>query len=153
MSNYYNGLVSMKAEMKKADYICEEERSFEVPAVYYEGGGDENEETVFSWDTDSIFVVKNQKVIKYTKSTFSEMLIRDENGQTSWLDGRIANILGVNVNDSEDTRVSNEYRIEEYDLQKSIKRRYKVVLEESLDMDEQDLYKIKSIINKENNNL
>ncbi len=151
MGNYYDGKVSMKPDMSKMDYICEDEYSFEVPEVYFESTGEENEKNVFDWNSDSILVVKNKRVIKYTDTIFSKILLKDTKGKTEWLDGRIANILGVDVDDAEDIRESKEYRIEEYDLEKSQKRIYKVVLDETVDMSDIDICEIKRIIEEKNN--
>ncbi len=152
MRNYYYGLVSMKADMNKVDYICDDERSFEIPKVYFNGTGEENDETVFSWGDESVLVVKDKQVIKYTESVFSKILLKDEDGKTDWLDGRIADILGVDIDDAEDVCISKEYQIEEYDFEKSIKRRYKVVLDETLDIDGDDIREIKNFIGTENKN-
>lgn len=151
MGNYYDGKVSMKPDMSKMDYICEDEYSFEVPEVYFESTGEENEKNVFDRNSDSILVVKNKRVIKYTDTIFSKMLLKNEDGKTEWLDGRIANILGIDIDEAEDIRELKEYQIEEYDLKKSQKRRYKVILDETVDMSDIDICKIKRIIDDEKN--
>lgn len=153
-SCYYNGLVPMKPEMKNVDLVCEDDEcSFEVPEVYFEGTSETHEqESMFNCDTDSVLVHKGKRIVKYTESTFFEILLIDEKDETNWLDGRLANILGADVNDVEEVRPTNEYRIEEYDLEKSLKRRYKVILEETLDIDEYEQCNIEKILKEENSN-
>lgn len=156
MINYYQGMVAMKVDADTLDLICEDELSFEVQGVYYECMNEESEDddaTALDWKMDSVLVVRNKQVVKYMKSTFSELLLKDDNGEYDWVDGRVARILGVGTDDADDVRAANEYRIEEYDLENSLKRRYKVVLEGTYNMGEYELKEIKEIADKGNNNL
>lgn len=151
-SCYYNGLVPMKPEMEKLDYICEGECSFKVPKIYFDGAGETCTDSMFNWETDSVIVIKGSRVIKYAATTFSEVLLKAEKDESVWLNGGLADILGADVNDVEEVRPTNEYRIEEYDLEKSLKRRYKVILEETLDIDEYEQCNIEKILKEENSN-
>ena len=55
-----------------------------------------------------------------------------------WVNGQVANIEGVSADEVLNYRLANEYRVTEYDLEKSEKRLYKVVLEETASMNESD---------------
>ena len=109
-------------------------------------------QTKVSFYTYTLFVVKKSKLIKYTTSISSELLIKDEYGESRWIDGRLANVLGVDIYDADSSRTTKEYRIVEYDLEKSQKRKYKVILDETVDMNENDICEVKRIINDEKNN-
>lgn len=152
MSNYYNGKVSMKPDMNKFDCVSEDGCIFKIPEVYFSEAGEIHEEDAYNWDVSFLTVVKDTSVVKYTTSNFSEMLIEDDYGVPSWIQGRMANMLGVDVCDADAFRENKEFKIEEFDLEKSIKRRYKVILEETSDMNEFDFREVKSIINDENDN-
>ncbi len=149
---YYDGKVSMKPDMNKFDCICEEEGTFEIPGVRFIGEGDIYDEEIFSWTTDTMLVARKTNLIKYTASTFSEMFITNERGETNWIDGRLANILGVDICDADAFRTKREHCIIEYDLEKSQKRIYKVVLDKTLDMSDIEICEIKRIIDDEKNN-
>ena len=90
------------------------------------------------WNYHTVFIQTDKHIVKYSEDTFLDLLLENEDDSTSWFDGRAANIIGIDESKVVDVRPSNEYYIEDYDLEKSVKRRYKVILEETLDMDEHD---------------
>ena len=147
------GSVRIKPEKEKMDFVCEDEDegvSLEVPRIYYEGVRDVDEEdSCFSWTTDSVAVVRGNHILKYTESTTYEVHMKGDRGESVWLNGAVAAIQGIDVDGRDDIRVSKEYWVEEYDLEKSEKRKYSVSLASISAMDKCDFYNIKSFLNDE----
>lgn len=145
--------VRMKPEKEKMDFVCEDEDegvSLEVPQIYYEGANNvDDEDPCLSWMTDSVVVVRGKRILKYTESNTYEVQLKDEKGESSWCNGSIAAIQGVDIDGCDDIRVSKEYWVEEYDLEKFEKKKYRVSLENISAMDKCDFYNIKSFLNDE----
>ena len=69
----------------------------------------------FDWDDDSVVLVRDKHVLKYTRSSFVELLAKNEEGEIVWMDGRRAPYS--NCWDGEylnEERGACEYTIEEY---------------------------------------
>ena len=130
--------VPMKPNMEKASLFVEGEFSPEIPVVFCSGFTDVYDEPIFNWVNDSIVVKRGNKIVEYSDSTYYDVLFENENEESSWIDGRVSNITGVDADKVVDVRERKEYKVVEYDLEKSLKRKYKVILEETSDMSEYD---------------
>lgn len=150
-SIFYGGKVEMKPEIEEnvSNNVMEDEGyPYAIPKVYLEGVGEEYyPQTSFSWDDDSVVLVKGNDIIKYTHSNFVELLAKDEEGNIVWMDGRCAPYSscwdGEYLNEE---RGASEYTIEEYDLETSRKKKYKVVLAEETPMNDGDRFKLKDFV-------
>ena len=146
-SFYYDGTVpmfpdvdNMKIDTNDKNVCC-----FKVPAIYY-GAMSESfeEEPMYDWLVDSVTMVNDQKVVKYIESEFIEVLLKDKDGEPTWVNGKIAEILGIDIERREDVRVGHEYFVEIYDLEKGEKKRGKVTFEETSPRDEYDFADLKN---------
>ncbi len=113
---------------------------FSVPKVFLDGSADSYYPQVdFSWGDDGIVVVRENCITTYTKSSFTELLAEDENGNVIWVDGRSApyegHWSGKYLNK---TRAAEEYKIVEYNLATSEKKTYKVTPVETVPLDARD---------------
>ena len=142
-SVYYGGSIRMnpEPEMLDRDPMFEGGYPFTMPKVYLDGVGESYfPQWCFNWDDDSVVVVRDKQVVKYTRSTFLELLAKNEEGEIVWMDGRRAPYStcwgGEYLNED---RSAYEYTITEYDLNELKKRKYKVVLEEENCLDNRDL--------------
>lgn len=140
---YYSCSVPMKPEMEKLDLDIEDEDvdvgMFELPEIYYTGFADPNEaKPMFGWGVDSVFVKRGNHIVKYEEISQYDVLLKADNGECEWQNGKVSEILGFSANEVVDFRPAKEYRIEEYDLEKSLIKRYKVTLEETSEMSEFD---------------
>ena len=138
----YGGSVRMKPEIEKEDFdpMFDEGYPHPMPKVYLEGWGEVyNPQYRFNWDDDSVVVVRDKRVMKYTRSTFVELLAKNEEGEIVWMDGRCAPYSncweGEYLNEE---RGACEYTIEEYNLETLTKRKCKVVLDEETEFDIRD---------------
>ena len=142
-SVYYGGSIRMnpEPEMLNRDPMFEEGYPHEVPKVYLEGHGEAYfPQYCFDWDDDSVVLVRDKHVLKYTRSSFVELLAKNEEGEIVWMDGRRAPYSGCWEGEYLDEyRSGHEYTITEYDLDVLKKRKYKVVLEEENCLDNWDL--------------
>lgn len=139
VSTNYFGTVSMIPELAKMDFFSGDDdvTSLDLPKIYFDGMRDLYEEDyAYDWLMDSVIMAKDQYVIKFTESTTNEVLLKDMNGESAWLNGQVALMLGVDITEQEDIRVLKEYFVEVYDLEKSEKKRGKVVFEEPSPMSE-----------------
>lgn len=135
MASYcYRGAVMMKPEVerKNKDVLFEEGYPYKIPKVYLNGEGEVySSQYAFNWDDDSVVLVREKRVLKYTQSHFVELLAENEKGEIVWVDGRNApyddcwegQYLGQ-------YRGADEYMVEEYDLESYQKKKYKVIFEE-----------------------
>lgn len=145
-SVYYGGSIRMnpEPEMLNRDSMFEEGYPHQVPRVYLEGHGEAYfPQYCFDWDDDSVAVVRDSWVVKYTRSSFVELLAKNEEGEIVWLDGRKAPYS--NCWDGEylnEYRSAYEYTITEYDLNELKKRKYKIMLEEEDCLDNWDLHSL-----------
>lgn len=148
------GVVPMIPEMEKAYMECSDDDNslFKVPQIYFEGRRDICEgKPAYNWDLDSVLIIKDKCVVKYTESTTYEVLIKDDKGKTEWIDGKVAEIWGADIENYEDIRVSKKYYVERYDLEKAEKSKYKVTLEETSNMNDYDYYNLTNLLGEENN--
>ena len=141
-SVYYGGSIRMnpEPEMLDRDPMFEEGYPHQVPKVFLEGYGEAYfPQYCFDWDDDSVVVVRDKRVMKYTRSTFVELLAKNEEGEIVWMDGRCAPYSncwkGEYLNEE---RGACEYTIEEYNLETLTKRKCKVVLDEETEFDIRD---------------
>lgn len=156
MSSYcYGGKVEMKPEVEENvgnDFMEDEGYPFAIPKVYLEGCGEQYyPQIVFDWDDDSVVLVRDKSVLRYTRSSFVELLAKDEEGNIVWMDGRNApysNCWGGKYLDEE--RGAIEYSIEEYNLEQSEKTTYKVVLKETSKMTDHDRSYLKEFVDVKN---
>ena len=152
---YYEGVVPMKPEMKKKDFVSDDEFSYQMPKTYFWCAGEVYDQaTAFTWSDDSLLVVKDNCVVKYSESKFHDVLVVDEEGKKGWLENREAELYGFTNENIEDNIERKRYVVEEYDLEKLEKRTYQVVLETISPMNDLDEYYIQKAINtnKEINN-
>lgn len=148
-SCFYSGSVPMKAEMKKKDFISDDEFCYQMPPVYFECTGEVyDSQSVFKWSDDSLVVVKDNCILKYTESNFQEVLVRDVEGKTYWFENRQADIYGFEDGDVEEAIERKRYTVEEYDLERLEKRKYQVVLQETSRFDHIDDSYIQELLNK-----
>lgn len=152
MTNHYS-LISDKLnlDMKDSEFYLDES-GITPPDFYYEGRDMSfKEDPLAFWTQHSVFVHNDKHIVKYAEDTFLELLLENDDGTTSWFDGRSCTVMDVDEDRVVDIRPSNEYYVEDYDLEKSVKRKYKVILEETLEMDEFDHDFIANTISNENN--
>lgn len=139
----YGGSVRMKPEVENEnlDPMFDEGYPYKMPKVYLDGWGESYfPQWCFNWDADSVVVTRDKCVVKYTRSTFLELLAKNEDGEVVWIDGRSApysSCWGGEYLD--ENRSAYEYTITEYDLNELKKRKYKVVFEEESCLNNWDL--------------
>ena len=140
-NNYYEGFIPMNANIEKTEFTAEDDTfSYQVPNVYLECCGEICDSmSAFDWIDDSIFVVKDNRIVQYTERNASDILMTDMNGQKDWVPGHVADIMGMDVDGTEDKRSVKEYFIEEYDFNKCERRKYKVILEETSEFKEYEI--------------
>ena len=156
MNNYYEGMVSMKPEMEARHFFSGDcDFTYQIPKVYFECVGevenfeDENPLKLgFDWRGDSMVVVKDNRAVRYTEYDYYELLMADLDGKTEWKDGRLVDIIGWDLDQAKDIRKAKSYMIEEYDWNSSLKRRYKVILEETSKLEAYDNGYLKKIIDE-----
>lgn len=139
---FYAGSVPMMPEMEKRDFVGEYDdynMSYQMPEVYFECDGEvADSKSAFKWNNDSLVIVKDNCIVKFTDSKFYDVLVKDIEGKNEWLECRLADIYGLDDEDVEDSVARKRYTIEEYDLEKREKRRYQVVLQETAKMNHID---------------
>ena len=148
----YGGVIRMNPEIENINPISNEGYPFEIPKVYLEGTGVTYfPQNIFSFDDDSVVVVREKSIVKYTKTSFAELLVKNENGDVVWLDARNVPCsdrwYGVYLNEE---RGAWEYKVEEYDLETFKKRKYKVVIEETTDLDYWDYRSLSKFVEEDN---
>ena len=151
MSSFgYCGSVRMNPAVEDVskDPMFEEGYPYSTPKVFLNGSGEVYTNRYCSnWDDDSVIVVRDKYVVKYTRSTFIELLARNEPGEIVWMDGRNAPCSsrwnGEYLNKE---RLAQEYTIEEYDIETNKKRKYKVVLEEETELNIYDYASISKFV-------
>lgn len=146
----YGGSIRMNPEVVKEDFdpMFDEGYPHKMPKVYLEGYGETYfPQICFDWDDDSVIVVRDKRVMKYTRSTFVELLAKNEEGQIVWMDGRNAPFSecwgGEYLNEE---RGACEYTIEEYNLETLTKRNYKVVLDKETEFDVRDYRSLSNFV-------
>ena len=152
MSNTsYEGLVGMKPEFEKRHFFSgDDDFTYRVPQVYFECQGEINHsQLAFDCRYDSVIMVKDNRAVKYTEVDYYDVLLTDVDGRTEWVDGVVADIMGWEIEDAADIRTAKSYWVEEFDWNKSEKRRYKVILEETSKLEEYDARYLKSVIDRD----
>lgn len=154
MSSYgYGGSVRMNPEIEEneRDPMFDGGYPYSIPKVFLEGNGEVyNRQWCFNWDDDSVIVVRDKRIVKYTSSFFIELLAKNEEGEVVWMDGRTApysDCWGGEYLDEE--RPAHEYVITEYDLETYRKKEYKVILKEEKKFDSNDFYSLSMMVEKE----
>ncbi len=151
MSSFgYCGNVRMNPEVEKENFdpMFEEGYPYAMPKVYLEGAGEEYfPQYNFSWSDDSVIIVRDKHLVKYTRSHFAELLAKNEAGEIVWMDGRNAPYSncwkGEYLNERRD---AHDFTIEECDLQTKKKRTYKVTLEEETELNISDYASISNFV-------
>lgn len=147
---YYDGMIGMKPELENNDFCCDPydcEFSYQVPKVCFECTGEVYDSTSkFAWSKDSVIIVKDKCILKYTESKFCDVLVTDANNKKHWFENRLADICGFGDEDVEDCIERKRYMVEEYDLDKSEKRTYAVVLKKTEKLDCSDNYFIEKAL-------
>ena len=142
-STFMDGKILLKPveEEKQEDNYGYEEYPFEKPTVYLHGAVETYyPQTIFSWSDDSVLVVRENRVVKYTRSTFTELLAKDEKGDIVWMDGRCAPYSNCWKGEYLDEyRGGEEFTIKTYDLKTMKKQSFKAVLQKEEDMDDGDV--------------
>ena len=146
----YGGSIRMNpdVENENRDPLFEDGYPYKIPEVYLNGCGETYfPQYCFDWDDDSVVVVRNKSVVKYTKSTFIELLAENEEGEIVWMDGRTAPFeecwKGKYLDQS---RGAKEFTVEEYDLESHQKRKYKMVLDETAPFEVYDCYELMNFV-------
>ena len=142
-STYLDGKILLKPvekENQENDYGFEE-YPFKKPTVYLHGAVETYyPQTVFSWDKDSVVVAREHRVVEYTRSSFTELLAKDEKGDIVWMDGRCAPYSNCwNGEYLDEKRHGEEFTIKTYDLKTMKKQSFKAVLQKEEDMDDGDV--------------
>ena len=126
----------------------ENDYPFVVPTVFLEGICEEYmPQYDYSWCRDSVVVIRKNIVTRYNTSCFTELLAEDESGNIVWIDGRDApypdcwkgKYLG-------ERRSGMEITVEEFDIEKSEKRKYKVTLAETTPLNNWDIQRLSNYI-------
>jgi hypothetical protein len=94
-------------------------------------------------------MVKDNRAVRYTEFNHYELLMTDLEGRTDWVDGRVADIMAWDLQYASDIRTAKSYWIEEFDWNNSVKRKYKVILEETSKLEEYDEGYLKSVIDRD----
>ena len=152
----FEGKLLMKAEQNDEN-IMEDEMGFPVgypftvPKVYLDGMSEAYYPQVsFSWDRDSVVLVRDKKVIEYAKWGFAELKAKDKDGNIIWVDGRSAPYAGSWDGEYlDETRGGKEYTITEYDIETAQKTKYKVILDETTAMDFRDYDGLSEYVDEE----
>ena len=146
---FYEGKVTMIPEIEKSEYVGEDEITYKIPKFAFGCTGEVNESTpALNWSEDSVFVMKDNRIVKYTEYNTHKVYLTDDEGHSEWLEGRAADIIGFEVSDTDETVKEKSYWIEEDDLEKSEKRKYKVTLEECTTIDYSREYQLERIVDK-----
>ena len=150
-SNYYEGIVGMKPKIEKSHFFSgDDDFTYQVPQVYFECQGEiYHSPLAFDWRGNSVILVRDNRAVRYTEFDHYELLMTDLDGRTDWVDGRLADFMGWDIEDASDTRTVKSYLIEEFDWNKSEKRTYKVILESTSKLEESDEEYLKSVIDRD----
>lgn len=143
-SCYYSGSVVLKPEVEKEtiDSMYEEGYPFKMPKVLLEGCGEEYcPQYDFTWADDSVVLVRENEIVKYTQSHFTELLAENENGEIVWMDGRSAPYSncwdGKYLGESREVK---KYEVEVFDINTSRKTTYNITESKTEDFTESDKY-------------
>ena len=152
-SVYYCGSIRMNPEVEEeiCDPMFERGYPYKIPKVYLEGYGESYfPQWCFGWDDDSVIAVRDKLLVRYTRSSFTELLAKNESGEIVWMDGRTAPYSncweGEYLNEN---RGAQEYTVEEFNLKNYTKKTYKMVLDEEKLLDNSDLASLSNFLDKE----
>ena len=147
----YEGMVGMKPELEKRHFFSgDDDFTYRAPQVYFECQGEINHsQLAFDSRYDSVIMVKDNRAVKYTEVDHYEVLLTNLDGRTEWVDGTLADIMGWDIEDAADIRTAKSYWIEEFDGSNAVKRKYKVILEETSKLEEFDERYLKSVIDRD----
>ena len=146
--NTYEAMVQMKPKMENYHFFTgDDDFTYQVPRVYFECKGDINHSPLaFDWKDDSVITFKDNCAVRYTEHNSYEMLMVDDEGVGTWVDGKLVDIMCWDVKNTKEVRPVKSYMIEEFDWNKNEKRRYKVILETSSKLEEYDEMYLKKTI-------
>ena len=149
-SYFYGGSVRMTPEVEEIEREPMYDGGYPhtMPKVYLEGFGETYfPQYCFDWDDDSVVVVRDKLVMKYTRATFVELLAKNEEGEIVWMDGRNAPFSGCWEGEYlKEYRCACEYTVKEYNLETLTKRKYKVVLDEETKLDIDDYRSLSNFV-------
>jgi hypothetical protein len=151
ISSSYEGLVQMEPDLKNGEFFSgDDDFTYQVPRVYFECAGDIHDtHSVFDWSQNSITTFKDNRALKCTEYIYNQFLMTDENGESYWCDGIYEFFTEEYLKYASDIRPIKSYMIEEFDWNKSEKRRYKVILEETSKLNEYDEPYLKKVIDRD----
>lgn len=144
-SYFYNCSIPLIPEMEKADIIVENKdvSSVELPEIYYDRLNVPNKESpMFAWGANSLLIKKDNHVVEYDEISRFDALVRTESGDVVWENGQDLVARGFPVDEIVDFRPAKEYWIYEYDLENSLKKTYKVMPQETSEIDILDYQKL-----------
>lgn len=107
----------------------------------------------FSWGQDSVVVMRDGEIDVFSKTDFTEMHAIDESGKECWMDGRSApydSCWGGKY--LPERRPGREYTVTNYNTVTMQKKTFRVVLEETTQMDEMDIRRIRTFIKTNSQN-
>ena len=147
----YEGTVQMKPKMESREFFTgDDDFTYQVPRVYFECLGESTDtQSVLEWNDASVITFKDNRAVKYTESTYHEFLFPNENEDESWHVGKYEFLGEDDLKYARDIRLAKSYMIEEFDLNKFEKRRYKVVLEEISKLGDCDERYFRDMIDRE----
>ncbi len=141
------GRVRMQAvENNKNEPAFLKEYPFVVPKVVLEGYEDPN---LYAGGTNSVVLVRGRIVTIYTDGSFAEFLEKDEDGNVYWVDSRKGHDDDYDYWSEEnfiDFRKTEERMLMEYDMNTLEKKTYKMVLDETSKMDEEEICRIEDYL-------
>ena len=149
----YGGKLLMKPEKTninlKDDYMDDyTSYPFNEPKVYLDGTCETyHQQLSFSWSDDSVVLVRDTSVVEYTKSSFTELLAKDKDGNIIWVDGRRAPYSDCWDGEYlDETRDGQEFKVTLYDIKTSQKKRYKMVLDETSEFEPWDYRRLANFV-------
>ena len=149
----YGGKLLMKPEKTntnpKDDYMDDyTSYPFSEPKVYLDGTCEMyHPQYSFSWEEDSVVLVRDTTAVEYTKTNFTELLAKDKDGNIIWVDGRRAPYSDCwDGKYLDETRGGQEFKVTFYDLKTSQKKRYKMVLDETSEFESWDYRRLANFV-------
>lgn len=144
---YFGGTLQMKidegSQVRDDDPMtCHGKYPHKIPRVYLEGYVAYYDQYLFNRISDSVVMVRDDLIVEYTQSKYTELLTEDENGKAIWVDGRTAASDGRGDGKHLDYRNAYEYSVVEYNMVTHEKKRYKVRQEEATQFDVWDSIRI-----------
>ncbi len=126
---------------------------YTIPEFYIEGKRTSHSASVIFkeffefYDTaESIVSVENGLAVKYTRHTFDEFLVKDDQGNDVWVDSRTTS--DENLLYHQKQRTGREYEIEELNLETKELRLYTVKLESVTKLCKADFMRSKDSIER-----